>query len=78
MKKFLLRCIRFYQKTSIFHTHIARVLFLTDQVCRFSPTCSEYTYLAIEKYGSIKGMWLGLRRIIRCHPFSTGGFDPLV
>lgn len=44
--------------------------------CRFYPTCSEYTLQAIEKYG-IKGVFLGLRRIIRCHPFNPGGYDPL-
>lgn len=44
--------------------------------CRFYPTCSEYTLQAIEKYG-FKGLWLGLKRVSRCHPFNKGGYDPL-
>ncbi|PIU03456.1 membrane protein insertion efficiency factor YidD [Candidatus Shapirobacteria bacterium CG08_land_8_20_14_0_20_39_18] len=46
--------------------------------CRFQPTCSEYTYQAIEKYGILLGSWKGLRRIFRCHPWSKGGLDPLI
>jgi putative membrane protein insertion efficiency factor len=45
--------------------------------CRFFPTCSEYGYQAIEKYGVIIGAWKTLKRIIRCHPFSKGGYDPI-
>jgi putative membrane protein insertion efficiency factor len=77
LKNFILKLIRFYQKTAIFHRTIARQLFLTDKVCRFTPTCSEYTYQAAEKYGVVKGLFLGLKRVIRCHPFSKGGYDPL-
>lgn len=51
---------------------------LLGRNCRFYPTCSEYTYQAIEKYGLIKGIYLGLKRIIRCHPFNPGGYDPLI
>jgi hypothetical protein len=45
--------------------------------CRFNPTCSQYTYQAVEKYGVIKGSWLGVKRIIRCNPRSAGGYDPI-
>ena len=45
--------------------------------CRFTPTCSQYTYQSVEKYGVIKGSWLGLKRIIRCTPKSAGGYDPI-
>lgn len=45
--------------------------------CRFYPTCSHYTYQAIFKYGALKGGWMGFRRILRCNPFSQGGYDPV-
>lgn len=45
--------------------------------CRFEPTCSEYTRQAVEKHGAIKGSWLGFKRILRCQPFSKGGYDPV-
>jgi uncharacterized protein len=45
--------------------------------CRFSPSCSLYTLQAIEKHGLLKGSFMGARRVLRCHPFSEGGFDPV-
>ncbi|MGW8160310.1 membrane protein insertion efficiency factor YidD [Desulfoprunum sp.] len=45
--------------------------------CRFTPTCSAYAIQAIEKYGVFRGSFLSLRRILRCHPFSAGGYDPV-
>ena len=68
MKSIALWLIRLYQKT------ISRGL---PPSCRFVPSCSEYTYQAIEKYGPVKGGWLGLKRILRCHPLNPGGYDPV-
>lgn len=45
--------------------------------CRFEPTCSEYARQSVEKYGAMKGIWLGVKRILRCQPFSKGGYDPV-
>jgi hypothetical protein len=50
---------------------------LTPPSCIYSPTCSEYAMQAIVKYGAGKGSWLALKRILRCHPFHKGGFDPV-
>ncbi len=68
MKKILIIIIRFYQKA---------ISPWTIRSCRFYPTCSEYTVLAIKKYGAIKGSWMGLKRILRCNPFNSGGYDPV-
>jgi hypothetical protein len=77
LKVVILTFIRFYQKTSFFHKALFRALFISDSVCRYQPTCSNYTYQAVGKYGSFKGLFLGLKRVVRCHPFAKGGYDPL-
>ena len=71
MKKILIKDINFYQK------HISSWLESKNIHCKFYPTCSEYTKQAIEKYGVVKGIALGIKRILRCNPFSKGGYDPL-
>jgi putative membrane protein insertion efficiency factor len=50
---------------------------LLHPMCRFEPTCSVYTMQAVEKYGVLRGVWLGVRRLARCHPFNPGGWDPV-
>jgi len=67
IRKLLIGMVRFYQRA---------VSPLLGSNCRFSPSCSQYTIEAIEKYGAIRGIWKGVKRIARCHPFSTGGYDP--
>lgn len=50
---------------------------LKPPTCRFIPTCSEYALIAVEKYGPIKGSYMAIKRIFRCHPFNPGGYDPV-
>lgn len=71
MKKILINLINFYQK------HISSCLNNKNKKCKYYPTCSEYTKQAIEKYGAFKGCLKGFWRILRCNPFSKGGYDPL-
>lgn len=76
IKKIPLGIIKIYQKTlSPDHSWFSR--FFPYGYCKFKPTCSEYTYQAIEHYGIIKGSLLGFWRILRCNPWSKGGLDPV-
>lgn len=69
MKRVLLGVVKLYQYA---------ISPLFPPSCRFTPSCSQYSYQAIEKYGAIKGCWLSLCRIVRCNPWHPGGYDPLL
>lgn len=75
-RKTVLKIIKIYQKTLSFDHGFFSSLF-PHGFCRFHPTCSEFGYAAIEKYGVFRGGAKALWRIMRCNPFSKGGFDPL-
>jgi len=66
MKQIILNLLRFYKQ------YISN-----GNYCRMMPTCSEYTYEAVEKYGAVKGLWLGLGRTLKCHPWGKSGIDLL-
>ncbi|MBE6147823.1 MAG: membrane protein insertion efficiency factor YidD [Firmicutes bacterium] len=68
LSKLLIYLVRFYQK------YISP---LKGPTCRFYPTCSQYSIEAIRKYGALKGIYLTIRRLLKCHPFHSGGYDPL-
>lgn len=68
LSRALIGAIRFYQKG---------ISPLKPPVCRFYPTCSQYGVEAMERYGALRGGWLLVRRLARCHPFCRGGFDPV-
>ncbi len=76
-KKLSLSLIRYYQRSKFIHQFIGKSIFLSDKNCRFDPTCSEFTYQAVKKYGVVIGIWKGFKRIIRCHPWGGFGYDPL-
>lgn len=68
MKRIVLLLIRGYQLA---------LSPLLGRHCRFLPTCSQYAYEAVQRFGALKGSWLGFCRILRCHPFHAGGHDPV-
>ncbi|WGZ44104.1 membrane protein insertion efficiency factor YidD [Mammaliicoccus lentus] len=68
MKKLFIKLIRLYQR------YISP---LTPPTCRFHPTCSNYAIEAISEYDVLKGTWFAIKRILKCHPFHPGGFDPV-
>jgi len=67
-KKIAIAFVRFYQYS---------VRPLLPNACRYTPSCSAYSVEAINKYGALKGSWLGLKRILRCHPWGGHGYDPV-
>lgn len=75
-KQLVLATIRLYQKTLSLDHGPLKFLRPNGQ-CKFRPTCSEYTHEALEKYGVSQGLLKGLKRLMKCHPWSLGGYDPL-
>ncbi|MFH1192627.1 MAG: membrane protein insertion efficiency factor YidD [bacterium] len=76
LRLLVLKILKIYQKTLSFDHGIFKYMF-PNGYCKFHPTCSEYAYLAIEKYGIIKGGIKAFWRVLRCNPWSKGGNDPL-
>lgn len=72
MKGIMLKCIIFYRKVIS-----PLITALWGNTCRFEPTCSSYAFQSVTRYGTIKGSVLALKRILRCNPFSKGGYDPV-
>lgn len=68
MKKLLIGLVRWYQRAISSHT---------PPSCRFSPTCSAYAIEAIQRFGALKGTWLTVKRLLRCHPLGGHGYDPV-
>ena len=71
MKKIFITLLKFYKK------FISPMFYIIGVRCKYYPSCSEYMMQAVEKYGTLKGGWLGIKRILRCNPFSNGGYDPV-
>jgi putative membrane protein insertion efficiency factor len=76
MKKILIFFIKVYQKT-LSPDHGLMKYFRRTGACRFRPTCSEYAATAIEKHGIFKGGFLSIKRVLKCNPFHSGGWDPV-
>ena len=68
MRKLIVGVLRLYKVT---------VSPLLPSACRYYPSCSQYTSQAVEKYGVVRGLWMGVKRLSRCHPFHAGGLDPV-
>ncbi len=78
MKQLIIKALHIYKKVEPLRKHFMHFfLGQSEFECMFDPTCSEYTEQAIQKYGAVKGLYLGARRIARCRPGSKGGHDPV-
>jgi putative membrane protein insertion efficiency factor len=68
MRKLIVATLRLYKQV---------VSPLLPSACRYYPSCSDYMRQAVEKYGPVRGLWMGVKRLARCHPFHAGGLDPV-